>query len=76
MEKENTVLELDTSDLLDYTVEQVTCTNCIEGLCPARTPSTCDGVEFILCGAKKDSQPVLAAYTERTGIELHIERPC
>ncbi len=76
MDDEKSVLELDPSDLLAYTVEQVTCTNCIEGFCPARTPSSCDGEEFILCGAKKDSQPVLAAYTERTGIELHIERPC
>ena len=61
-------------DMGGLTVENVVCTNCIEGFCPARTPSRY-GDEFILCGAKKQSQPVIAAYQERTGIELHIERP-
>ena len=75
MENAKELLELATSDLGGLTVQDVVCTNCIEGFCPARTPSTHDGDDFILCGAKKASQPVLAAYTQRTGIELHIERP-
>ena len=69
-------LELIAGDMGDLTVKDVVCVDCIEGFCPARTPSVFDGTEFILCGAKNASQPVLARYQERTGITLHIERPC
>ena len=76
MADEKDALELASSDLGELTVEDVVCTNCIEGFCPARTPSVLEDERFVLCGAKKASQPVIAAYQERTGIELHIERPC
>ena len=76
MEDEKKPLELAPSDMCRLTVYSVECVNCIEGYCPARTPAVLEGEKFILCGAKKLSQPVLAAYQERVGIELHIERPC
>ncbi len=76
MINEKTMLVFEASDLGKLTVQDVVCTNCIEGFCPARTPSSFEGEEFTFCGAKKLSQPVIAAYQERTGIELHIERPC
>ena len=76
MTDEKTVVQLAASDLGELGVDDVVCTNCIEGFCPARTPSVFEDVDFVLCGAKKLSQPVIAAYQERTGIELHIERPC
>ena len=76
MAGETEALELAQEDLGTLTVEDVVCTNCIEGFCPARTPSCFAGEPFMFCGAKKASQPVIAAFQERTGIELHIERPC
>ncbi len=76
MENDNLALKLTMGDMGALTVRDVVCTNCIEGFCPARTPATLATEEFILCGAKKQSQPVIAAYQKRTGIELHIERPC
>ena len=76
MQDENAILELAAADMANLTVNDVVCVDCIKGFCPARTPSVYDGTEFILCGAKKATQPVLARYQERTGIELHIERPC
>lgn len=63
------------SDLLSYTIEDIVCTDCIKGFCPARTPSICEDTEFTLCGAKGVSSEVLNAYTERTGIVVEIERP-
>ena len=76
MQEEKKALELLESDLGVLGVDDVVCTNCIKGFCPARTAAVYDKVEFVLCGAKKASQPVLSAWQERTGIELHIERPC
>ena len=76
MADEKTMLVFEASDLGELTVQDVVCTNCIEGFCPARTPSSFENEEFTFCGAKQLSQPVIAAYQERTGIELHIERPC
>lgn len=76
MTDEKTTVVFEESDLGGLTVDDIFCTDCIEGFCPARTPSVLESREFILCGAKKLSQPVIAAYQERTGIELHIERPC
>ena len=76
MQDENTVLKLTTSDMLELTVNDVVCVDCIEGFCPARTPSIYEGTEFILCGAKKATQPVLMRYQKRTGTTLHIEHPC
>ena len=76
MKDEDAVLDLTAQDMGDLTVQDVVCTNCIEGFCPARTPAVFASETFTLCGAKKASQPVIAAYQERTGIELHIERPC
>ncbi len=63
------------SDLLNYTIEDIVCTDCIKGFCPARTPSIFENTEFTLCGAKGVSSEVLNAYTERTGIVVEIERP-
>ena len=68
-------LRFTANDLLSYTIEDIVCTNCIEGFCPARTPSICEGAEFTLCGAKGVSAEVLNAYAERTGIVVEIERP-
>lgn len=76
MRDENLMLELAASDMGGLTIEDVKCTDCIEGFCPARTASVFDSTSFTLCGAKKASQPVLEAYQERTGCVLHIERPC
>lgn len=76
MKDGNATLELAASDMAGLTVNDVVCVDCIEGFCPARTPSVYDGTEFILCGAKKATQPVLTRYQQRTGIALHIERPC
>ena len=70
------VLELLESDMGVCVVDDVVCTNCIEGFCPARTLAVFDLSDFVLCGAKKASQPVLSAWQERTGVELHVERPC
>jgi len=63
------------SDLLHYAVDDIVCTNCIEGYCPARTSAACGETEFTLCGAKGNSTEVLNAYSERTGIVIEIERP-
>ena len=76
MQDESAILELAASDMAELTVNDIVCVDCIEGFCPARTPSAYNGTEFVLCGAKAASQPVLARYQNRTGIELHIERPC
>ena len=76
MKDEHATLELTASDMAGLTVDDVVCVDCIEGFCPARTPSVFDETEFILCGAKKATQPVLTSYQQRTGIALHIERPC
>ena len=76
MTDEKARLVFEGSDLGELTVDDIVCTDCIEGFCPARTPSLFESREFTLCGAKKLSQPVITAYQERTGIELHIERPC
>lgn len=76
MDDKDTMLEFLASDLQELTVDDIICTNCIKGFCPARTPSMFDQVEFTLCGAKKNTQPVLERYQERTGTMVHIERPC
>ena len=76
MQDENATLELAADDMAGLSVSDIVCVDCIEGFCPARTPSAYNGTEFVLCGAKAASQPVLARYQNRTGIELHIERPC
>lgn len=76
MQDEKIVLELLESDMGACGIDDVVCTNCIEGFCPARTSAVFDMGEFVLCGAKKAARPVLSAWQERTGIELHIERPC
>lgn len=76
MQDEKELLVFEASDMGGLTINDVVCVDCIEGFCPARTPSSFEGTEFTFCGAKKLSQPVIAAYQERTGIELHIERPC
>ena len=76
MADESMVLEIAASDMGTLTVGQVVCTNCIEGYCPARTPAAFAGEGFMLCGAKKLSQPVLEAYQTRLDVKLHSERPC
>lgn len=76
MEETFEILALESSDMGGLTANDIVCVNCIEGFCPARTPARFENEEFILCGAKKASDPVLAAYQKRTGRTLHIERPC
>ena len=76
MQDEKKPLVFEASDLGDLTINDVVCVDCIKGFCPARTPSSFGGPEFTFCGAKKLAEPVIAAYQERTGIKLHIERPC
>ena len=73
---EHANLMLTETDMGGLAIHDVVCVDCIEGFCPARTPSTYDGTDFILCGAKKATQPVLERYQARTGITLHIEHPC
>lgn len=70
------VIDFIAGDLGDFTVEDIVCTNCIEGFCPARTKATCIADAFNLCGAKKNSAGPLEAYQERTGLMINIERPC
>lgn len=67
---------LEAGDMNGLTVRDVVCVDCIKGFCPARTPARFEEEEFILCGAKKAVEPVLAAYQHRTGRILHIEKPC
>lgn len=76
MADEKKVIEFVTADMGGYTMEEATCTNCIEGFCPARTPSSLEGVAFTFCGARKNADGIVAAYSKRTGVELHIEKPC
>lgn len=76
MEEAFETVVLETGDMGELTAKDVACTNCLEGYCPARRTASLEGEELILCGAKKTSCSVLAAYQQRTGRVLLIERPC
>lgn len=76
MEEAFETVALEASDMGAYTVDDVVCIDCIKGFCPARTPASYDGTEFTFCGARKLCDGVLAAYQQRTGRVLHIEKPC
>ena len=41
MQDESAILELAASDMAELTVNDIVCVDCIEGFCPARTPSQC-----------------------------------
>lgn len=76
MPQESKPLVFAESDLLGYTIDELVCTNCIEGFCPARTAAVCGLREFTFCGARKIADDVVAAYNERTASNLVIEKPC